>query len=322
MLLPPTILACLPFGKPQRTRLGALLPLLADLRPGPRIAGPLRRPLSHTHGCQAARACDFTALNLAGLCEVVPYAHELAWIGDSTFIPKRGRRRGAGGLEPAVGSPVGPGPGRALLLSRPRSPTARVGTPFPPVGRSAAGGGDGDAGLAGRGPDRRAPPRHRHLRGRRPLRLRAHGREAGARGLVLFSQLRRDTALWVPWTGPPAQVRGVLRPRLHHAQLYYKPFKRPLRVVFVLDADPAAEAKPTTLFAADPEMAPAHIHRIHRDRFQIEFNFCDAKQAPGAGHPGGRGTPEPGQWPRHRAQRALHSHLERRALAPLHPNLL
>ena len=187
VLLPPTILACLPFGKPQRTYLGTLLPLLADppARPPHRNLARFGDRCLHTHGCQAARACDFTALNLADLCEVVPCAHELAWAGDSTFIPKRGRQRGAGGLEPAVGGPVGPGPGRALLLSRSRSPAARVGTPFPPVGalvaRSAAGGGGGDAGLAGRGPDRGTPPRHRRLRGRRPLRLRAHGRGAGAR---------------------------------------------------------------------------------------------------------------------------------------------
>ena len=57
------------------------------------------------------------------------------------------------------------------------------------------------------------------------------------------------------------------------------PFKRLLRVVFVLDidADPE-EARPTTLFATDPEMAPERIYRIYRDRFQIEFNFRDAKQ--------------------------------------------
>ena len=29
---------------------------------------------------------------LAGLCEVVPYEHDLAWSGDSTFLPKSGRQ--------------------------------------------------------------------------------------------------------------------------------------------------------------------------------------------------------------------------------------
>ena len=67
---------------------------------------------------------------------------------------------------------------------------------------------------------------------------------------------------------------------LYHAQLYYKPFQKLLRVALVLDedADPAAEAQPTTLFTTDPEMAPKRIYRIYRDRFQIEFNFRDAKQ--------------------------------------------
>ena len=38
----------------------------------------------------AARAYDFAALNLAGLCEVVPYAHDLAWTRDSTYLSKSG----------------------------------------------------------------------------------------------------------------------------------------------------------------------------------------------------------------------------------------
>ena len=51
-------------------------------------------------------------------------------------------------------------------------------------------------------------------------------------------------------------------------------------MVFVLDADedPAEVTRPTTLFATDPEMEPERICRIHRDRFQIEFNFRDYRQ--------------------------------------------
>nr|ACX49734.1 conserved hypothetical protein [uncultured marine bacterium 1k6] len=124
-----------------------------------------------------------------------------------------------------------------------------------------------------------------------------------ARDLVLVSKLRRDAALWVPWTEPPTGRPGRPRkyagrfdrsrigelplielpdegPHLYHAQLYYKPFRKLLRVVFVLDADadPAEETQPTTLFSTDPDMAPERIYRIYRDRFQIEFNFRDAKQ--------------------------------------------
>ena len=122
------------------------------------------------------------------------------------------------------------------------------------------------------------------------------------RDLHLVSKLRCNAVLWVPWTGPPTGRPGRPRKyagrfdraripdlpavdledegkRLHHAQLYYKPFKCLLRVVFVLDidADPE-EARPTILFATDPEMDPERIYRIYRDRFQIEFNFRDAKQ--------------------------------------------
>ncbi len=123
-----------------------------------------------------------------------------------------------------------------------------------------------------------------------------------ARDLHLVSKLRGNAVLWVPYTGLPCKGPGRPRKyagrfdragipdlpavdledegrRLHHAQLYYKPFQRLLRVVFVLDIDADPEmACPVTLFATDPEMAPERIYRIYRDRFQIEFNFRDAKQ--------------------------------------------
>ena len=66
--------------------------------------GPSRRPAAPadgpagpahavpTHSRQAARVCDCAALNLAGLYGVVPYAHDPAWVSDSTFISKRGRK--------------------------------------------------------------------------------------------------------------------------------------------------------------------------------------------------------------------------------------
>ncbi|MYC62555.1 MAG: transposase [Caldilineaceae bacterium SB0661_bin_34] len=102
-----------------------------------------------------------------------------------------------------------------------------------------------------------------------------------ARGLVLVSKLRRDAVLWVLWQGPPTGRPGRPRKyagrfdrtrlgelpavdlpdegtRLYHAPLYYKPFQKLLRVVFVLDADAdPAEDRPTILFGTDPEMDPA-----------------------------------------------------------------
>ena len=89
-----TILADLPFGKSQRDYLDALLSLLTGLpvRPTHRNLARFGDRCPHTHSRQAARACDFAALNLAGLCAVVPYKHALAWAGDSTFLPKSGRK--------------------------------------------------------------------------------------------------------------------------------------------------------------------------------------------------------------------------------------
>ena len=297
MPLLPTILADLPFGKPQRTYLGDRCP--------------------HTHSRQAARPCDFAALNLAGLCAVVPYAHDLAWAGDSTFIPKSGRKL------PGVGWRWHSGEGRVArgqqyeLLSvldldehcsypvhgclqpssaprarrqarRSRPPRAAVGAMLALL--------DGALAVAHR-PDIDVFVGDGHYACEPMV------KGLDARGLELVSKLRRDAALWVPWTGPPTGRPGRPRKyagrfdracigelpvvalpdegkRLYHTQLYYKPFKQLLRVVFVLDADddPAAVARPTTLFGTDPEMAPKRIYRIYRDRFQIEFNFRDAKQ--------------------------------------------
>ena len=49
---------------------------------------------NHAHGRQAARAYDFTALNLAGLCKVIPYAHERVCIDElpASNLPNEGKR--------------------------------------------------------------------------------------------------------------------------------------------------------------------------------------------------------------------------------------
>ena len=312
MPLLPTILSDLSLGKPQREYLADLLPLLAGLpgRPTYRHLARFGARCPHTHSRQAARPCDFAALNLAGLCAVVPYAHELAWAGDSTFIPKSGRRL------PGVGYRWHSGEGRVAwgqqyeLLSVPglkehcsypvhgclqpssaprsRPPRAEVGAMLHLL--------DGALAVEHR-PDIDVFVGDGHY-ACEPM---VTGLDA--RDLELVSKLRRDAALFVPWTEPPTGRPGRPRKyagrfdrarigalpvvelpdegkRLYHAQLYYKPFKKLLRVVFVLDADedPAEVTRPTTLFATDPKMAPKRIYRIYRDRFQIEFNFRDAKQ--------------------------------------------
>ena len=337
MLLLPTILSDLPFGKPQGDYLADLLPQLAGLpgRPTYRHLARFGARCPHTHSRQAARPCDFAALNLAGLCAVVPYAHELAWAGDSTFIPKSGRKL------PGVGYRWHSGEGRVAwgqqyeLLSildlkehcsypvhgclqpvsapRARPPRAEVGA-MP----GCSTGPDTNPVMFGTllVEQRTAAPESAEFSAGHSdsRRLAGHGRLFLGRqrcdvsvshwiGMILVSKLRRDAALWVPWTEPPTGRPGRPRKyaghfdrarigdlpvvelpdegkRLYHAQLYYKPFGKLLRVVFVLDADedPAAVARPTTLFATDPEMDPERIYRIYRDRFQIEFNFRDAKQ--------------------------------------------
>ena len=90
MLLLPTILSDLPFGKPQREYLADLLPQLAGLpgRPTYRHLARFGDRCPHTHSRQAARPCDFAALNLAGLCEVVPYAHDLARLATAPSSPR------------------------------------------------------------------------------------------------------------------------------------------------------------------------------------------------------------------------------------------
>ena len=319
MPLLPTILADLPFGKPQRDYLDALLSLLTGLpvRPTHRNLARFGDRCPHTHGRQAARACDFAALNLAGLCAVVPYPHELAWAGDSTCLPKSGRKL------PGVGWRWHGGEGRVawgqqlevlsvLDLDEHCSYPVHGGLQEAAAPRSR------------RSARRSRPPRAEVTRmlalldealavAHRPdsdvfvgdghYACESMVTGLATRDLVLVSKLRRNAALWVPWTEPPTGRPGCPRkyagrfdrrrlgelplvelpdegPRLYHAQLYYKPFQKLLRVVFVLDADadPAAETRPTTLFSTDPDMAPERIYRIYRDRFQIEFNFRDAKQ--------------------------------------------
>ena len=318
MLLLPTILSDLPFGKPQRAYLADLLPQLAGLpgRPTYRHLARFGDRCPHTHSRQASRPCDFAALNLAGLCAVVPYAHELAWAGDSTFLPKSGRKlpgtgwrwhngegRVAWGQQAEVLSVVDlkehcsyPVHGCLQPASAPRS-RRRARRSRPPRAEVAAMLALLDGALAvEHRPDIDVFVGDGHYACEM-----VKGLEA--RGLILVGKLRRDAALFVPWTEPPTGRPGRPRKyagrfdrtrigelpaveppdedkRLYHAQLYYKPFKQLLRVVFVLDADedPAAVRKPTALFSTDPEMDPERMYRIYRDRFQIEFNFRDAKQ--------------------------------------------
>ena len=66
---------------------------------------------------------------------------------------------------------------------------------------------------------------------------------------------------------------------LYHAQLHDKAWQRWLQVVYVLPrgADPQTK-EGMLLYSTDLELSPAHLLRLYRARFQIEFAFRDAKQ--------------------------------------------
>ncbi len=257
-----------------------------------------------------ARACDFAALNLAGLCAVAPCKHELAWAGDSTCLPQSGRKR------PGVGWRWHSGEGRVawgqplevlLVLDLDEHCSYPV------------HGGLQEAGVprSRRSARRSRPPRAEVTRmlalldealtvAHRP----ASDVFVGDGHYACEPMVTGLAARIGSWPASCAATRpcgcsGPGRPRtyagrcdrarigelpavvlrdegqrLYHAQLICKPFRKLLRVVFVLDADadPAAETQPTPLFASDPDMAPERMYRIHVDRFQIEFHFRDAQQ--------------------------------------------
>ncbi len=223
-----TILAGLPGGKPQRDYLAHLLPLLVSLpvRPTYRNLARYGGRSPHSHSRQASRPCDFAALNLAGLCEVVPYAHALAWVGDSSCLPRSGRAL------PGTGYRWHSGEGRVVwgqqleLLSvldleeHCAYPVHGRLQPAPEVHRS------------GRPPraevavmldllDEALAVAHRPdsdlFVGDGHYACKPMVTGLAARGLVLVSKLRRDAVLWWPYTGPRRPEPG--RPRKYAGRL-------------------------------------------------------------------------------------------------------
>jgi putative transposase len=122
--------------------------------------------------------------------------------------------------------------------------------------------------------------------------------------LHLISKLRYDAALYLPYTGPyagrgphrkygskldddnmPAQylkettVEGHIQTRLYQAQLLHKEFAQPLNVVLIAKTNLHTQARAhVLLFSSDLELAYAPLVDYYSLRFQIEFNFRDAKQ--------------------------------------------
>src|SRR4029077_1544422 len=122
--------------------------------------------------------------------------------------------------------------------------------------------------------------------------------------LHLISKLRCDAALYFPYIGPyagrgphrkygrkvdydhiPAQylkettVDGPIQTSLYQAQLLHKEFTHPLNVVIIVKTNLRTQARAhVVLFSSDLDLAYAPLVDYYGLRFQIEFNFRDAKK--------------------------------------------
>jgi hypothetical protein len=122
--------------------------------------------------------------------------------------------------------------------------------------------------------------------------------------LHLISKLRYDAALYFPYTGPYARrgprrrygrkvdyddlpapylkattVEGHIQTCLYQMQLLHKEFAQPLNVVIIAKTNLRTQARAhVVLFSSDLELAYTSLVDYYSLRFQIEFNFRDAKQ--------------------------------------------
>ena len=123
-------------------------------------------------------------------------------------------------------------------------------------------------------------------------------------GLHLISKLRCDAALYFPYTGPyagrgprrkyghkvaydhlPVQylkettVEGPIETRLYQMQVLHKEFAHPWNVVIIAKTNLRTQASAhVVLFSSDLALAYTPLVDYYGLRFQIEFNFRDAKQ--------------------------------------------
>lgn len=122
--------------------------------------------------------------------------------------------------------------------------------------------------------------------------------------LHLISKRRCDAALYFPYTGPyagrgprrkyghkvdythmPEQYRiettveGPMQTCVYQAQLLHKEFAQPLNVVIIVKTNLHTQAQAhVILFSSDLTLAAESLVDYYGLRFQIEFNFRDAKQ--------------------------------------------
>jgi putative transposase len=122
--------------------------------------------------------------------------------------------------------------------------------------------------------------------------------------LHLISKLRCDAALYFPYTGPYAGrgphrkygrkvdydnipmpylqetiVDGHIQTCFYQAHLLHKEFAQPFNVVIIVKTNLRTQAQAhVILFSSDLELASTPLVDYYGLRFQIEFNFRDAKQ--------------------------------------------
>src|SRR6266571_2699090 len=88
-----------------------------------------------------------------------------------------------------------------------------------------------------------------------------------------WGQKRRDSRF------KETTVEGHIQTRLYQAHLLHKEFAQPLHVVVIAKTNLHTQARAhVLLFSSDLELAYAQLVDYYRLRFQIEFNFRDAKQ--------------------------------------------
>lgn len=123
-------------------------------------------------------------------------------------------------------------------------------------------------------------------------------------GLHLISKLRCDAALYLPYAGPyqgpgphrkygakldyrqlpesclkTTTVEGPIETRIYQTHAWHKEFSQPLNVVIIVKTHLHTQAVAhVVLFSSDLTLASDQLIDYYRLRFQIEFNFRDAKQ--------------------------------------------
>jgi putative transposase len=123
-------------------------------------------------------------------------------------------------------------------------------------------------------------------------------------GLHLISKLRRDTALYFPYDGPyngrgprrkygdkvdyhhipdkylqQTMIERGIQTNIYQAQMLHKEVAQPLNVVIIVKINLKTQARAhVVLFSSDLNLSYDKLIDYYSLRFQIEFNFRDAKQ--------------------------------------------